>query len=280
MTIMHIDATSCDATPRAMFLSFLRHRHLCWQMTVRDVQQRYRGSALGMLWSFVTPMLMLGVYTVVFSGIFKARWTGNAEQSTSDVALILFSGLIVHAMLSECLSRAPSIILQNSSFVTKVVFPLEILAPMLVLSAIFNFCMSTLILVIGLLITQGSVPLTALYLPVVLVPLWLLMLGGAWLLAATGVFLRDIGQMIGLLMTILLFLSPVFYPTDSLPEMWRTWVYFNPLAFAIEQVRAVLIWGTEPAWRGMFWHGTFGLVTCFIGFAWFQRTRKAFADVL
>ena len=277
---MHVDSKCSSASPIALVRAMVRHRHLCWQMITRDIQQRYRGSALGMVWTLVTPMLMLAVYTVVFSGVFKAKWTAASSDSTISVALILFSGLMVHTMLSECLSRAPSIILQHSSFVTKVVFPLEILAPMLLGSALFHFCMSVSILLGALWLIQGALPLTVLYLPIVLLPLWLLMLGGAWLLASIGVFLRDIGQVIGLLMTVLLFLSPVFYPVESLPEAWRGVVNLNPLAFAIEQVRAVVLWGHAPAWRGLMWHGMIGLLVLWIGFAWFQRTRKAFADVL
>lgn len=257
-----------------------KHGHLCRQMVVRDIQQRYKGSMLGVVWSLITPLMMLGVYTIVFSQIFSARWSANAEQPTTQVALILFSGLMVHSMLAECLGRAPTVILQQSSLVTKVVFPLEILPLVTWCSSLFNFCMSLFVLLGGLLIFNGGVAWTVLYLPVVLLPLWMLMLGFTWFLASLGVFLRDIGQIIGLVMTVLLFLSPVFYPTESLPEAWRQYVYFNPLAFAIEQVREVVLWGHLPAWRGIMWHSFVGFIIMILGFNWFQRTRKAFADVL
>jgi lipopolysaccharide transport system permease protein len=280
---MHIDAHSHHTSLKAMLRTVWQHRHLLMQMTKRDIQSRYRGSALGVLWSFATPLLMLTVYTLVFSGVFKAKWAGGGNlhpDSTSHYALILFSGLMLHNFFSECLTRAPSIIMQHASFVTKVVFPLEILAPMLLLSACFNLMISFLVLLAAMLVLGQTPDIHMLYFPLILLPLCLMMLGGAWLLATMGVFLRDIGQMIGLVMTILLFISPIFYPADALPASMRILIYLNPLSFIVEQTRGVLLWHSAPAWKGLTYYMLAGLCCSYIGFFIFQKTRKAFADVL
>ncbi len=280
---MHIDAHSHHTSPAAMLRSLWQHRHLLLQLTKRDIQSRYRGSALGILWSFATPILMLIVYTVVFSGVFKAKWTGGGNlhaDNTSHFALILFSGLMIHNFFSECLSRAPSIILNHASFVTKVVFPLEILAPMLVLSACFNYLISLCVFFAAMLVLGATPDSHIFYLPIILFPLGLMMLGGAWVLAAMGVFLRDIGQMIGLTMTIMLFLSPIFYPVDALPLSWQPFIYLNPLSFIVEQARNVMLWHTAPAWKGVAYYMLAGIFSAYTGFYVFQKTRKAFADVL
>lgn len=280
---MHIDATSHPSSPAALVRCLWQQRHLIQQLTKRDIQSRYRGSALGIAWSFGTPLLMLVVYTVVFSGIFKARW-GTAStlngDSSSHFALILFSGLMIHNFFSECLTRAPHIILQNATFVTKVVFPLEVLPPMLLISSFFNYSISLCVL-FGTMLALGVMPDPhMLYLPLILAPLALLMLGAAYFLAAVGVFLRDIGQMIGLLMTIMLFLSPIFYPIDALPHKMQLLIYLNPLSFIVEQARAVLLWHHAPNWLGLGIYTLASTAASALGFFIFQRTRKAFADVL
>lgn len=273
-----------DATPLGMLRMLCRHGHLIRQMLTRDIAQRYRGSVLGLLWSFVTPLLMLAVYTVVFTVVFEARWasrTGtNAPPATGDFALILFCGLILHAFLADCLSRSPSVILNNANFVKKVVFPLEILPVVVIGSAMFHFAMSLCVLLAAELLFTGSLPLTALYLPLVLAPFFMLTAGLSWGLASVGVYLRDIGQLIGLAVMILMFLSPIFYPPESLPEAWRPYLIFNPLTIIIENARAVLLWGHAPNWPQLGLYALVSLTVMLLGFAWFQKTRKGFADVL
>jgi len=273
-----------DASPTGMVRTMFRHRGLLRRMLVRDVAQRYRGSALGLLWSFVTPLLMLAVYTIVFSVVFKARWvsrTGEATlPETGEFALILFCGLILHAFFADCLSRAPHIILGNANFVKKVIFPLEILPVVAVGSAGFHFLMSLSVLLVAQWLQQGTVPLTALLLPVVLAPFGMLALGVTWILASIGVYLRDISQIIGLAVTVLLFLSPVFYPPESLPEMWRPYLILNPLTIIIENMRAVLLWGALPDWYALGCYTVAAVLVMLLGFAWFQKTRKGFADVV
>lgn len=268
-------------SPAALSGSLWRHRHLVAQLTRREVVGRYKGSAMGLLWSFLNPVFMLAIYTFVFSVVFKARWSpADTGESTGQFALVLFVGLIVHGLVAEVLNRAPTLILGNVNFVKKVVFPLEILPAVALGSALFHGLVSLLVLAMALLAVHGAVPWTALYLPLILAPLLLMTLGLAWLLASLGVYLRDIGQTVALLTTVLMFVSPVFYPVDALPEAYRAYILANPLTFVIEQARAVLIWGDAPDWSGLGAYTLGAAGVAWAGFAWFQLTRRGFADVV
>jgi lipopolysaccharide transport system permease protein len=272
-----------SASPRALGVSLWKHRELLWQMTVRDIASRYRGSALGLLWSFVTPLLMLAVYTFVFGVVFQARFGAGAaaeNPSTLQFALTLFCGLIIHALVAECLGRAPNIILAHTSYVKKVVFPLEILPVMVLASACFHFLMSTGVLLLGLLLAHGSLPLSALWFPLTILPLLPVLLGVNWVLAALGVYLRDIGQLSGLLAMLLMFLSPIFYPVESLPEAFRPFMYLNPLTHIIEAARGALILGIRPDVGMLAAYMSAGIAFACVGFWWFQKTRSGFADIL
>ncbi|KVT13820.1 ABC transporter permease [Burkholderia sp. MSMB1078WGS] len=272
---------SFSASPTYLLTSLVKNRRLMFDLARRDAVGRYKGSALGILWSMLTPLLMLSVYTFVFSGVFKSRWGGQTTPgSHSEFAVVLFAGMLTFNIFSECVNRAPSLVLVNTNFVKKIVFPLEILPCISLLSALFHAFVSITILLVAEFLIQGSIPITALLLPIVLAPLCLLILGISWLLSATGVYLRDIGQTIGILVTALMFLSPIFFPLSSLPENIRKLVYWNPLTFPIEQSRNVLIWGKPIDWT--IWSGylAISLIVSWIGFAWFQKTRKGFADVI
>lgn len=266
-------------SPKAMAASFLRNRNLIATLVKREVIGRYRGSVMGILWSFFNPVLMLAVYTFVFSIVFKARWSGGGESKT-EFALVLFAGLLVFNLFSECLNRAPSLILANVNYVKKVVFPLEILPWVSLGSAFFHMLISLLVWLIFFLVFFGVPHATALLLPLVLLPLLLMTLGLSWILASLGVYLRDVSQIVGIVTSTLMFLSPIFYPLSSLPPNYQTILRLNPLTPSIEDVRAVLIWGQIP--DGL----DFGLYTlatgllAWLGFVWFQKTRKGFADVL
>jgi len=249
-------------------------------MTRREVVGRYRGSVLGIAWSFFNPLLMLAIYTFVFSVIFKARWGIAAQESKIDFAIMLFIGLIIHGLFAECINRAPGIILSNVNYVKKVVFPLEILSWVAFGSALFHAAVSLVVLIVAQFIFRGHIPLTALLFPVVMFPLVFATIGFAWFLSSLGVFTRDIGQITGIITTVLLFISGVFFPISTLPEPYRTWMGLNPLAVIIEEGRNVLILGNLPdpvIWFGMM---TLGLFIAWAGYAWFQKTRKGFADVL
>jgi lipopolysaccharide transport system permease protein len=267
------------ATPIEMVASLWRNRGLIQASAKREVLGRYRGSALGLLWSFFNPLFMLAVYTFVFSEVFKARWN-PASESKTEFALVLFSGLIVFNLFAECINRAPSVILSNPNYVKKVVFPLEILPFVTLLSALYHALMSLGVWLAAYLLLFGIPHASALLLPLILLPFLLFIMGLSWVLASLGVFLRDVSQFIGVVVTTLMFLSPIFYPASALPEGYRQLLYLNPLTPVIEMTRDILYWGKLPdfAMLAIYWLAT-GVIA-WLGFAWFQKTRKGFADVL
>ena len=248
-------------------------------MTRREVVGRYRGSVMGLLWSFFNPVFMLTIYTFVFSVVFKARW-GTGSDSKTEFAMILFAGLIVFNLFSEMVTRSPSLILSNVNYVKKVVFPLEILPVVSTLASCFHALISIGVLVLfRLVVGSGFSPTTVLF-PFVIAPLLLVSLGVSWFLSALGVYLRDVSQVIGMAMTALLFVSPIFFPITALPEKYRVFVYLNPLSFIIEQGREVLIFSRLPDFGGLLIYYAFGFLTALLGLAWFQKVRRGFADVL
>jgi lipopolysaccharide transport system permease protein len=257
-----------------------RQRGLILQMTKRDVIGRYKGSVMGVMWSLFNPLFLLVIYTFVFSVVFKARWGAGPVESKSEFAVLLFVGMIVHSLFAETLNRAPGLILNNVSYVKKIVFPLEILPAVAICAALFHALVSVFVLAVVFIVLNGYLQWTAVFLPLVLLPLIVLTLGIAWGLASLGVFLRDIAQPIGLIMTVLLFASPVFYPLTALPEFIRPWLMLNPLTFVIEQARAVLIFGQLPNWTGLAIYSLASVAIAWMGYAWFQKTRKGFANVL
>ena len=267
-------------SPLALCKSLWRNRQLIIQMIKREVVGRYKGSVMGLTWSFFNPVFMLTVYTFVFSVIFKSRWGGNGDESKMQFAVVLFVGMIVHGLFAEVLNRAPSLILSNVNYVKKVVFPLEILPVIAMGASLFHSVISFCVLLAAFVIFNGYLPWTALYIPIVLLPLIMLTIGLAWILASLGVFLRDVGQTIGIITTVMMFLSPVFFPVSAMPIEFRPWLMANPLTFMIEQARAVLIWGQQPDWIGLGIYTGVALVVAWAGFALFQKTRKGFADVL
>ena len=262
-----------------MINSFVHNRHLITQMTRREVVGRYRGSILGLAWSFFNPLIMLAVYTLVFSTVFSSKW-GVGSESKTDFALILFVGMIAHGILAECLNTSPTLMLRHVSYVKKVVFPLEILSWVVLGSTIFHAIISVLVWMMFYLVVNQTLQWTAVFLPVVLLPLILFSMGVSWILASLGVYIRDIGQMMGVLTTVLLFLSPIFYPASRLPEPYQTIIYLNPLTFVIEQARDVLMWGRLPDIYGNLLAFIVSSAVAWLGYAWFQKTRKGFADVL
>ena len=265
----------------ALAKSMLRNRQLILQMTKRDVVGRYKGSAFGLAWSFFNPVLMLIVYTFVFSEIFNARWGGlGGDDSKTQFAVVLFVGMIVQSLFSEVLNRAPSLILSNVNYVKKVVFPLEILPVIAMGAALFHGLVSLCVLLAAFALFNGYLQWTAVFIPLVLMPLVILTMGFAWMLASIGGFLRDVGQTIVIITTILMFLAPVFYPITAVPERFRPFIMANPITFIIEQAREVLIWGHLPNWMGLGAYTLVASVVAWLGFALFQKTRKGFADVL
>lgn len=260
-------------------MSLVRNRGLIASLVRREVVGRYRGSMLGILWSFFNPVLMLVVYTFAFSVVFQARWPGGSGSKT-EFALILFAGLMVFNLFSECVTRAPALVVSNVNYVKKVVFPLEVLPWVVLGSALFHLAISVLVWLIAYVVIVGMPSAGVLLLPVILLPMMALVMGLGWLLASLGVFLRDVGQVVGVATTALLFLSPIFYPVSLLPEAYQPLMHLNPLTPLVEQVRDVLIWHKGIDW--LLWAKSlaFSLLVAWLGFAWFQKTRKGFADVL
>lgn len=253
--------------------------YLILQLGRRDIASRYRGSVMGLFWSLLSPIVMLIVYTFVFSVVFKARW-GVGEDGKTAFAMNVFAGIIVHGFFAECANRAPGLMLQYTSYVKRVVFPLWILPPVIIASALFHFVVSLLVLLLAHLILQGFVHWQVLALPLIMLPLVLIALGVTWFLASLGVFLRDIGQIIPVLMTVLMFMAPVFYPISALPEAYQGWLYLNPLTPAIEMTRALLLNGTFPSINDYLIYLLGGVACAALGGLFFRRTRRGFADVL
>ena len=268
-------------SPRALIKSILLNRNLIVQMTKREVIGRYKGSIMGMTWSFFNPILLLVVYTFVFSEIFNSRWGGSGgDDSKTQFAVVLFVGMIFLNLFNDVLNRAPNLILANTNYVKKVIFPLEILPIISMGSALFHAMISLLVLLTAIILFNGYIHWTAVYIPLIFFPLIIVTTGLAWILASVGVFLRDVGQTISIITIILTFLSPVFYPINAVPEKFRFLIMTNPLTFIIEQARDSLIWGHPPNWTGLIIYNIAALTVAWIGFIWFQKTRKGFADVL
>ena len=268
-----------STSPVEMFASVWRNRSLIHASAKREILGRYRGSILGLLWSFFNPLFMLAVFTFVFSAVFQARW-GGGSGSKIEFALLLFAGLLVFNLFAECITRAPTVILSNVNYVKKVVFPLEILPVISLLSALFHAVISVAVWLIAYIISFGVPHPTVFLLPLVLLPFCLFLMGLSWALASLGVFLRDVSQIIGVVTTALMFLSPIFYPATAFPEDYRYILYLNPVTTVVEQAREVLFWSNTPDFFTLiiYWGVTLGIA--WLGFAWFQKTRKGFADVL
>jgi lipopolysaccharide transport system permease protein len=273
--------TNMSAAPQELIASFWRNRDLIVQMTKREVLGRYKGSVMGLTWSFFNPVLMLLVYTFFFSVVFKARWGANSgDESKASFAIILFVGMIIHGLFSEVINRAPSLILSNVNYVKKVLFPLETLPWISIGSALFHALIGLGVLLVAQIVINQHLPWTAIFFPLILLPLILASLGFAWFLAALGVYARDVGQITGVFTSILLFLTPVFYPLSALPPAYQTFLKLNPLTFIIEEGRNSLVFGVSPDWAGWCIAMASSCVIAWMGFWWFQKTRKGFADVL
>lgn len=248
--------------------------------TLRDIEARYRGSLFGILWSFLTPLMMIGVFTFVFAVVFKSRWATASDASTTQFALILFAGLTAFNLFAEVFSRAPGLITSQPNFVKKVVFPLEILPVVALGAAMFHAGISLIALLAIQLVLGEPMHLAALAVPILILPLALFTLGVAWFLAALGVYVRDVSQLVGPLSTALLFLTPIFYPSAALPPLMREFVAYSPLAVSVEQVRDAVVFGTLPDASSWLIGLAASLAIAGLGYAFFQKTRKGFADVM
>jgi lipopolysaccharide transport system permease protein len=267
------------SAPFAAVRTAATHRALIGRLARREIEARYRGAVLGVVWAVAAPLMLLCVYTFVFSTVFRGRWRAGSE-TTGEFALLLFSGLLVFSVFADCVNRAPGLMLENPSYIKRVIFPLEILPWVALLSALFNLAVGTAVLTPFYAVVFGAPPVTVLLLPVVLVPLVLVALGLSWFLASVGVFLRDIRQVVPIATQMLIFLSPVFYPLQAVPPPYDRLILANPLTTVLENSKAVLFWGSLPNWSTYLVSVAAGFLTMGAGYWWFLRTRKAFGDVV
>jgi len=260
-------------------MGLYRHRYLIYVLTKNEVVKRYKGSYIGIGWSFLTPLMMLGIYTLVFGEILQARWSSQAGGAVK-FALVIYCGQNIFTLVSEAVSRAPSLVVSNPHFVKKVIFPLEILPITIVGSALLNSILSFLVLGLFVGFSHGGLSWTFILLPIVLGPIVLFVLGLCWFFSSLGTYIRDIETVIPLALTGLLFLSPVFYPLSAVPAKLQFLFYLNPLTYPIEEVRGILLWGITPSWGNLLLEWFAGLITMIAGYTWFQKTKEGFADVL
>lgn len=276
---MHAPASRPSVSLGALFAAATGHASLLWQFSRRELAGRYRGSLLGFGWAVVNPLLLLAVYTFVFSVVFALRWDGPI-QDRAGFALVIYTGMIVHAFFAECLTRAPTLIVDHRNLVKRVVFPLQMLPWSVLLVAAFHYAVGVLLVAAALLVRSGAIPASAIALPALWVPQALLALGIAYGFAALGVYLRDLAQLAGFIALTLLFMSPVFYPVSAVPPAWRFLLDVNPLAALIEATRGALLYGRWPSPALLVTLWLLGLAVAWLGFYGFQRTRRGFADVL
>lgn len=257
--------------------SFRKHRDLIRLLVRREIDLRYSGSFLGGVWSFINPLAMLLVYSFVFGSVFGARW-GSAGNE--DYTVLLFTGMLFHGFFAECVGKATTVIVSNSNYVKKVIFPLEILVWTIVGAAAFHFLTGLMVLSAIQFFVMGGVKWTILFLPLILFPFALFLAGLSWVIAALGVYFRDMSQIVNMLIAVMMFLSPVFYSVQSVPEIYRGYMQANPLTLVIEQARKVIVYGMPPDWESIAIISCIGLLTCVFGLWFFNKTRKGFGDVL
>lgn len=279
-TVAQVRAALLHLLPFRTLAGLWRRRELIGELVLREVQKRYRGSMLGVAWAFLLPLTTLIVYTTVFSGILKTRWGDDPRESAFEFGLTMFAGLIVFDVFSEILQTAPRLIVQNTGYVKKVIFPLEVLPVAALGSALIHGAFSLVILSVGLPLLTGHISLTVFLFPLVALPLIMLTLGIAWFVASLGVFLRDVDQVLSVIARLLFFVTPIFYPNSLVPGWLRWALYVNPLAVLVEQSRRTLVWNQPPQW--FLWGSVtvVSLIVMQLGYAWFMETKRGFADVL
>lgn len=264
----------------APFVCFWYNRNLILELAKRDVVGRYRGSFLGLAWSFLNPLVMLAVYTFVFSIIFQAKWQMPTGTSNVNFALVIFVGMIIHSLFAECINKAPSLIVSNANFVKKVIFPIDVLGWVSMASAIFHFVISLIILISAQLIFNNTFSHLTLLLPIIILPLIFMSMGFSWFLSSLGVYLRDISQVTAVVTTILMFLSPIFFPKSAIPEEYQFLIELNPLTIFIEETRNIILFQIMPDWIGVMKSYAASITLMYLGYLFFQKTRRGFADVL
>jgi len=262
------------------FSSVKQNKSLAFRLAKREFTQRFQGSFLGWSWVILTPLLTAIVFTFVFSAVFQARWQPEVETGSFDFALILLTGVAIHSAFAEMLSRAPNLIIGNSSYVTKVIFPIEILPVVILMVALLNMFLALGIVILGNFFLNGQLPFTIVFFPIILIPYVFFLLALNLFFATIGVFFRDISQFVALVITLSMFLTPIFYPVSAVPPAFQTAMFLNPLTFIVEQAREVLLFGRVPNFLGLAIYALASLVALAASYWIFQRLRKGFADVV
>lgn len=260
------------------FVGLVSHRSLIWRFVVRDLQARYRGSIGGGVWSVVQPLILLVLFNFVFAEILKVRL--GPEVGIASFPLFLFCGILPWQALQESLVRSASTLLEHSSLIKRTLFPVEVLPVTLAASGIVTQMIGTAILVAALLLTGHGLGVAALALPILVALQFVLMVGLGWILASLNVFVRDIGQVLGLILTLWVFLTPIFYPPSLYPERFAFLVALNPLALLVEGYRDILLRGVIPPVATFLTLGFLGAATYMAGHWVFARLRPGFPDVV
>jgi lipopolysaccharide transport system permease protein len=255
------------------------HFDLLRQLVVRDILARYKGALLGLSWAAISPLALLGIYSFVFGYIFKARWTAG-EDTNVPYAIVLFVGLILHSLISEVFSRAPSVIAAQSNLVKKVVFPLYLLPLVIVGSGLFQLVISFFIWTISASYFEIFPNWVWLLAPMILLPLAIFACGISWLVASLGVFIKDISQFSGLFATLLLFLSPIFYQIDSLPKFVQGFIYINPLTVPVLEMQSLLFKGSFSNYEAIAMYNLASIVFSLTSLFLFEKIKPSFSEVL
>lgn len=266
--------------PFLIFAALLKHRYLIGQLTRRDVLLKYRGSYLGIGWSFLYPLLLLLAFTLVFGGVFGGRW-GRTEGGAQgiEMALFIYCALIIFSPFAEVINVAPKLLSSNQNFVKKIIFPTEILPLVSILTASVHGVINLLLLILAAILAGYANP-SLIFAPVVLLPVWLFTVGIIWFLSAAGAYVRDLVHGMPVITQLLMFMLPVFYPVDAAPSFLRNLHAYNPLAIAMEDMRRIVLAGQGPDWRS--WSIVFvsGIFCAVLGYQFFMRCKEEFVDVL
>ncbi|WP_288398703.1 ABC transporter permease [uncultured Serratia sp.] len=257
--------------------TLLKNTGLIFNLTKRDVESRYRGTSLGIVWSLLNPVIMLSIYSFIFGFVFKAKW---GLTTTENYTLIMFTGLLTHGFIAECLGKATTIYVYNVSYVKKVLFPLESLCWVSVFGSLFQFFMGCIVFAIFCILLKQPVSLMALLVPIVILPLILLSYSISLFLSSLGVYIRDMGQVVSVIIALMLFMSPIFYPITAVPEQYRMLIYINPLTFIVEALRDVVLYGKLFSLEGYALYWGISIVLYVLAITWFKKVKRGFADVL
>jgi len=263
----------------APFAALGRFRDLTRELVTRDILGRYRGATFGLLWSLLGPLMMLVIYTVAFGEILGSRWQ-QASGADAPFGVVLFLGIMVHGFFAECLARSPRLMVDNTNYVKRIVFPLHILPWTVMLSAGFHLLTNLVVFAVLATFLAGTFSPWIFLVPIVVLPLALLAVAAGWLVSSLGVYLRDINQAMPVVVTALLFLSSAIVPVEMLSEKYRLVFQLNPLTFFIDQVREVALWGRLPDWNGLAWRGVASVIVLYASYAWFRVSSRGFADVV